>query len=399
METSNRKNVWILAATMVIIMLGYGMVHPLFPFLVKEFGASGKDFGLLSSSYAVMQLIFAPMWGSLSDRVGRKPILAIGIFGYSLTMLLFGFSTQWWMLFLSRVLSGILSSATLPTTMAYISDSTSERERGSSMGVVVAAMAVGMILGPGIGGLLAKVTLSTPFFFGAGIGFLSFLSVWIWLPESLPPEQCHTSREKAPAFQLPQWREALFSPLAGLMLLTLVVSFGMTNFQNIFGLYALERYGYNSDQIGGIFMVLGGAMLVSQGVLTSVLIKRLGEIAVIRISLIVATIGFLLMVLATTYVAVLLTTSVFILAIALLGPALNALISERTSMPQGITMGLSSVFTSLGKIVGPVWAGYMFDVNINYPYFSGAAIVFVGFLVSLIAVSQSGSEAKVLRPA
>lgn len=393
---TSSKNVWILSATLVIIMLGYGMVQPLFPFLVKQFGASGKDLGLLISAYAVMQLIFAPLWGGLSDRVGRKPILAIGILGYSLAMLLFGLSTEWWMLFLSRTLSGILSSATLPTAMAYISDSTSEKERGSSMGILGAAMAVGVILGPGIGGWLARVSLSTPFFLGSGIAFLSFLSVWIWLPESLPPELRCATQDKTPIFQLTYWREALLGPLAGLLLLTLVVSFGMTNFQGIFGLYALQRYGYGSEQIGGIFMILGGAMLLAQGVLTGILIKRLGEVAVIRLSLIVTVVGFLLMTLATTYLTVLLTTSIFILAIALLGPALNALISERTPMPQGITMGLANIFTSLGRIVGPVWAGYVFDLNINYPYFSGAVIVLVGFLVSLFGVSRSKEQVKTL---
>jgi DHA1 family multidrug resistance protein-like MFS transporter len=390
---NSSRNVWILSGTLVIIMLGYGMVQPVFPFLVKALGASGKDLGLLISAYAVMQLIFAPVWGSLSDRVGRKPILAIGILGYSLAMLLFGLSTEWWMLFLSRTLSGILSSATLPTAMAYISDSTGQKERSGSMGTLGAAMAVGIILGPGIGGWLAKVTLSTPFFFGSGIAFLSFITVWVWLPESLPPEQRHNEKDKAHTSQLAPWREALFSPLAGLMLLTLVVSFGMTNFQGIFGLYALQRYGYGSDQIGGMFMLLGGVMLLAQGALVGVLTRRLGEMAVIRVSLMAAVIGFLLMTLATTYLTVLLTTGVFILAIALLGPALNALISERTSMPQGMTMGLTNVFASLGRIVGPVWAGYAFDLDINYPYYSGAAIVLIGFLVSLVGIQKERGPA------
>jgi DHA1 family multidrug resistance protein-like MFS transporter len=298
-------------------------------------------------------------------------------------MLLFGLSTQWWMLFLARTLSGILSSATLPSAMAYVSDSTGEKERGSRMGTLGAATGVGIILGPGLGGWLAKVTLATPFFFGAGIGFLSFLSVWLWLPESLPPERRGLAKDKAPAFQWVKWRAALFSPLAGLLLLLLVVSFGMTNFQSIFGLYALRRYGYNSDQIGLIFMLMGGVMVLSQGVLTGVLIKRLGESAVIRLSLFVTAISFLLMVLATTYLTVLLTTGIFFLAIALLSPALNARVSQRTSMPQGITMGLVNVFSRLGQVVGPLWAGYVFDLNVNYPYYTGAAIVFVGFLLSL----------------
>src|SRR3972149_1688797 len=150
-RTSNRRNLYILSFTLAVVMLGFGMVIPVFPFFIERLGAGGSAFGLLVATAAFTELIFGPLWGSVSDRVGRKPILMIGMLGYGLSMALFGLSTQLWMLFASRALSGVLSSATLSTAMAYIGDSTSEKARGGGMGALGGAAGLGIILGPGLG--------------------------------------------------------------------------------------------------------------------------------------------------------------------------------------------------------------------------------------------------------
>ena len=160
MASSNRKNLFILSFTLVVVTLGFGVVIPIIPFYMESLGAGGTELGLLVASYAVMRLICAPMWGGISDRVGRKPIMMIGILGDGLTMVLFGFASELWMLFAARILSGILSSATSPTTMAYIGDSTSEEERGGGMGILGAAVGLGTIFGPALGGLLADMTMA-----------------------------------------------------------------------------------------------------------------------------------------------------------------------------------------------------------------------------------------------
>ena len=152
MTKHNRRSMAILVVTLVVVMLGFGMIIPLIPFYIDAFGASGSELGLLMATFAAMQFFFAPVWGRLSDRHGRKWILMIGILGNALSQLFFGLSTELWMLFASRALTGILSAATLPTAMAYIGDSTSEEDRGGGMGMIGAAMGVGMVLGPGLGG-------------------------------------------------------------------------------------------------------------------------------------------------------------------------------------------------------------------------------------------------------
>jgi DHA1 family multidrug resistance protein-like MFS transporter len=145
---SNSRNLIILFLTLVIMMLGFGIIIPILPDMVVGLGGGGIAMGLLMAIYSAMQFLFSPMWGTLSDRFGRKPILMIGVFGNAATMLFLGLSTQLWMMFTARALAGVLSSATLPTAMAYISDSTDERSRGGGMGVVGAAMGLGMVLGP-----------------------------------------------------------------------------------------------------------------------------------------------------------------------------------------------------------------------------------------------------------
>jgi len=383
-----RKNLVILSFTLVVVMLGYGIIMPIIPFYIEKLGAGGREMGLLTASSALMQLFFAPLWGSLSDRFGRKPILLVGVLGYGLTMLLFGLATRLWMLFVARALNGVLSSATLPTAMAYVGDNTDEKQRAGGMGQLGAAMGAGIVLGPALGGVLAGISLATPFFIASGLCLASLLLIAMLLPESLPAGSRQPKTAGRNKFEPGLLRQVLLGPLGVLMLLALVVSFGMSSFQGILGLYALDKFGYDTRQIGWMWMVVGGVMVFSQGALTGVLIRRWGEVAIIRLSLAVTAVGFLLMLQATAYFSLLLSTAFLVLAIALLGPALNSLISSRTRLKQGITMGLANSSTSLGRILGPVWAGMIFDVNMSYPFLSGAVFLLAGFLISLVGMGQ-----------
>lgn len=392
MQRENRNSILILSFTLVVVMLGYGIIMPILPFYIEKLGASGLDMGLLTASSAFMQLIFAPFWGSLSDRVGRKPVLLVGIFGYGLTMLLFGLSTQLWMLFLARAMNGVLSSATMPTSMAFISDNSSEKDRGGKMGQLGAAMGIGMILGPGLGGALASFSLAMPFFVASGLCLISLLLVWLLLPESLDWGKVKAAPEKKPGFQFAIFRQVLTGPVGVLMLLIFVVSFGMTGFQNIIGLYALNKFGFDTQQIGAIWMVLGALMIVSQGFIIGPLTRWFGETWVIRGALLATAAGFGLMLLANAFIPLLLATGFLVLAIALVGPALNALISTRTTLQQGITMGVNNSFSSLGKVLGPLWAGFIFDIHVDLPFLSSAVILILGFAISLVGLSLRPAE-------
>ena len=392
MGVTTRQNILILSFALVVVMLGFGLVIPIFPFFIEELGAGGKELGLLVAISALLEFIFAPLWGSVSDRIGRKPVLMIGMVGYGLSSLLMGLSTKLWMLFASRALSGILSSATLTTALAYVGDSTPEEERGGGMGTLGAAMALGVILGPGLGGWLAGDSLSTPFFIAAGMSLVSLLLILFLLPESLPAEARRQGKGKVNVVNLRALWQALFSPIGVLLLMVALFSFALANFEAVFGLYALEKFGYGPERVGTILMVVAVVSTVGKAVLTGPATKRWGEAAVIKASALAGSVGFLVLLAANTYATILLATGFFILSKTLLRPAAFALISKRSAGSQGAAMGLSNSFMSLGRIAGPVWAGLVFDLNVNYPYLSGAAVMFVGFLLSLIWVSQGCAD-------
>src|SRR5579864_9599285 len=160
MPPVGRRGLMVLFLAIFIVMMGFGIVLPVLQFYARAVGATPLQIGLLATSYAAMQFLFAPLWGAASDRIGRKPVFSVGLLGYAVTFVMFGLSHQVWELFLARILGGILSAATLPTAMAYIGDTTSEEDRGSGMGLMGAAMGLGFTIGPGIGGLLGRANLS-----------------------------------------------------------------------------------------------------------------------------------------------------------------------------------------------------------------------------------------------
>jgi DHA1 family multidrug resistance protein-like MFS transporter len=382
MVSSNRKNLFILAFTLAVVTIGFGVVMPIIPFYMENLGAGGTELGLLVASYAVMRLIFGPIWGTFSDRVGRKPIMMIGVFGYGVTMVGFGLATELWMMFAARILAGILSSATSPTTMAYIGDSTSEEDRGGGMGILGAAAGLGTIFGPVVGGLLADFTLSTPFFFAAGMSLISVLLIAIFLPESLPESDRALPAGSQNALDLKTWRQALFSPIGPLLVQAFLVMAGLTLFYGIFGLYALERFNYGTKEVGVIFTILGLMMAVGQGLLVGPLTKRFGDVAVMKLGFLFSGVTLLSVMLADRFWLILITIGLFSLANALLSPAVSSLTSKRTSMSQGMTMGLSNSFGSLGRIFGPPLGGVVFDIHWSLPFLSGTTVMLVGLFLS-----------------
>lgn len=382
------RNIAVLFFTLVVMMIGFGIIIPLLPFYVTAMGGSGISMGILMAVFAFMQFIFSPLWGDLSDRYGRKIFLMLGVFGNGISMILMGLATELWMLFAARALAGILSSATMPTAMAYISDSTNKDERGGGMGIIGAAMGIGMVLGPGIGGAMSDISLSAPFYLAAGLSGLAMLLIGWLLPESLLKEK---RVQGTTGFQGPQinaMMKALFGPLGFLFVLAFLLSFGMTNFEGVFGLYAELRFGYDAKTVGMALTVVGITSAIVQGGLTGPSIKRWGDERVIKASLVGSAIGFLLMLTATNLTTVMLTTGFFVLSNAMLRPSVASLISKRAVKGQGVAMGLNNSFMSLGRIFGPIWAGAVLDINLSYPYLTGAFIMGLAFLAALIFLRQ-----------
>lgn len=379
-----RTPTFILSFTLLVMMLGYGMVLPIIPFYIEQFGAGGSELGWMMSTYSLMQLIFAPLWGVLSDRYGRKVILGIGVLGYAISLFLFGLATSFWMLFLARSLSGILSSATMPTAMAYIGDNSPAAERSRQMGQLGAMTGVGVVIGPLLGGLFSSDSLSLPFFIGAGLALLAFLLVITILPESnitLPS----TSKER---ISISCFRDIFNGPIGILLVLIFVMSFGLTAFQGITGLYVIDKFAFDTRQVGSIWMVMGGTLVLVQAWLTGPLTRKFGEPILIRAGLAGGALGFLAMTKAVDFFSSLLALAFFTASLGLISPALNAFISTIAGERQGAVMGLNSAVTSLGRVTGPLWAGYLYEVNMEYPFISGALTLLIGFLISFFGIKQ-----------
>jgi MFS transporter, DHA1 family, multidrug resistance protein len=321
------RDLVILAFTLVVIMLGFGMIIPIMPFYVTSFGAHASTLGALMATYGAMQFVCAPIWGELSDRYGRKRMLMLGTLGNALSQIVFGLSTQVWMLFVARALGGILSSATLPTAMACIGDSTDDKDRSRGMGLLGAAMGVGMILGPGLGGWLSAKSLSLPFFVAAALSVVAFGLVLFVLPETLPVEQRNHQTGRLKGLQVGELWRALWGPLGFLLLLAFLLSFGLSNFEGVFGLYAQARYGYGPEQVGSLLVLVGVISAIMQGGLIGILTKRWGEVSIIRAALVGTALGFVLMLQSRSLPSILLTVGFFVTSHALLSPTVSSLIS------------------------------------------------------------------------
>lgn len=375
-----RRQTLTLSFVLLVVSLGYSIVLPVLPFYIEKLGAGGRELGWLMSTYALMQLICAPLWGIASDRVGRKPILAVGVLGYAVSLLIFGLATGFWTLFVARSLSGILSSATMPTAMAFVGDSVSEGERSGGMGQLGAAMGVGVVAGPILGGWLSATTLSLPFFVGAAMAFLAFLLVILVLPESHTPGPA----ARQPMHPAPGALRQTFLSATGLLLvLVFVTSFGTAGFQGVMGLYGADKLGLDTRQVGAMWMLMGAILILVQGGLTGPLARRFGEMPLILAGLGGCAMGLVGLSLAADYPTTLLALAWFTVALALMGPPLNACISALAGAHQGTAMGLNSAASSLGKVVGPLSAGYLYEANIEYPYLSGAAAFGTALLAGL----------------
>lgn len=359
---------------MFLVMVGFGIIIPVLPFYAEEIGASPTELGLLMAIYSLMQLIFAPMWGRVSDRIGRKPVIMIGIIGLSFSFFLMGMSTQLWMLFAARIIGGFLSAANMPTVMAYVADITTDEDRGKGMGVIGAATGLGFIFGPAIGGVFSKMALSLPFYIAAILSLITFFLVLLVLKESLSPE----SRKQAPKRE-GLLKQALGKPISMLFFLQFFVSISLAGLEATFAYFAAVKADLDAVKLGYIFMIMGLAQAFVQGGLIGKLTKRFGEGPVIQMGIVISAIGFGLILLTKDFLTAAIYLTIFGAGNGLIRPGVSSLLTKRSSSGHGSTTGLLSSFDSLGRIIGPPLGGWLFSISIGLPYISG-------IILSVVAV-------------
>jgi MFS transporter, DHA1 family, multidrug resistance protein len=379
-----KKVLPILFAIMFLVMVGFGIIIPVMPFYAEEMGASPTELGLLMAVYSLMQLLFAPMWGRISDRFGRKPVMMIGIFGLALSFFLMGLSTELWMLFAARVVGGILSSANMPTVMAYVADITSEEDRGKGMGIIGASVGLGFIFGPAIGGIFSEQSLHMPFYIAGVSALLTFFLVMFVLKESLSPEQRNQHvREKQSLLK------AFNGHLSILFILQWFVSLSLSGLEATFAYFAYEKANLGTVQLGYIFMIMGFAGALVQGGLVGRLTKKYGEGFVIQLGIIISIIGFGLILLTDSFVTAAIYLTIFGVGNGFIRPSVSSLLTKQSTTGHGSTTGLLSSFDSLGRIIGPPLGGWLFSITIGMPYISGIILSILALLLYRVYLSKA----------
>lgn len=367
---STKKVLPVLFLVVFLVMVGFGIIIPVLPFLAENVGATPTQLGWLMSIYSILQLIFAPIWGKISDKIGRKPVMAIGIFGLAFSFVVMGLSDSLLWLFIARVIGGVLSSANIPTAMAYVADITTPVERSKGMGIIGAATGMGFVFGPAIGGMFSSNNIHLPFFVAAGCSFFTAILVLIVLKESLTKEQRRIEADKPTR----SFFAELKTPATWLFILQMIVSLSMAGLEAMYAYYMNDKLGYSSVQLGYIFMVMGVGSAIVQGGLVGRMSKKIGEGKVIQLGIVISAIGFILVLFSSNFITAAIYLTVFGMGNSCIRPAMNSLVTRTATSNFGSMTGLLSSFDSLGRIVGPVFGGWLFEVSVGLPFIVGAIL-------------------------
>ncbi len=350
--------------TIFIDLIGFGIVLPLLPFYATDFGADPVVIGVLVAMHPAMQFLFGPIWGRLSDRIGRRPILLFGLVGSGLSYLLFGLATDLTWLFASRILQGI-AGANIPVAQAYIADSTDLKDRTRGMGLVGAAFGLGFIAGPAIGGILVNFGYAAPGLFAAGLSLVNAGAAFFYLPESLSPEARRTAARDTAIGLLSRLKLAVSlgrHPAIGtLMVIYLLATFVFAAFTTVFPLWIETTLGYDAQHAGYLMAYLGLLMAIVQGRLIGPMARQLGERRLLVIGTSVLILGYALIPLADSLLALCAVLVLIALGSGLNWPTGTSLASQHTPVDrQGGVLGVMQSLSALGRMLGAIWAGWVF---------------------------------------
>jgi DHA1 family tetracycline resistance protein-like MFS transporter len=376
----------IIFITVFIDLLGFGIIIPLLPFYAEHFGASAVMVGLLSSSFSLAQFLFAPFWGRLSDRVGRRPVILIGLLGSALSYAFFALATSLPMLFLARSLAGI-AGANIPTAQAFIADTTTAETRARGMGLIGAAFGLGFIFGPAIGGFLSHWGYAAPAWFAAALSLANFVAAVFLLPESRPPHARDTSRPG----RIEVIRRAVAQPnLPMVLLVYFLVVAAFASFEATFALYSERRFGFTPATIGYMFAWIGVVLATVQGVLVGRVVKRVGEKRLVPLAIFAIALALGFVPVAGTVPLLAAVAGLLAMGMGFNSPSMLSAISQLAdARDQGSTLGVSQSLGSLARIIGPLWGGWVFDqFGVQFPFFTSAAVMLLACALSVVAFNR-----------
>jgi DHA1 family tetracycline resistance protein-like MFS transporter len=372
--------------TVFLDLLGFGLVMPLLPRYAQTLNASPLQVGLLGASYSAMQFVFVPLWGRLSDRVGRRPVLLTSILATSGSMLMLGFARSLTWLFVARICGGI-ATANIATAQAYIADSTTPAKRARGMGLIGMAFGLGFILGPFFGGILSAISLETPARVAAGLAFINFAWALRALPESLPKELRRGGKQKLRLGLDPRSLSQTFAvPGLGMVIvLFFIVTLSFANLEQTFALYTHDVFSLDSKATGYVLGVVGLIAATTQGGLIGPLNRKFGELRLIRAGTFLQATGFACVALAAGRGLLALYGAIIVLSFGngLTNPSLSTLASKRAPADsQGSALGVMQSMGSLARVFGPTWGGFVYGYGHRLPYVTGSIGLAIAWLMA-----------------
>ena len=354
---SSKSPLGLIFLTLFIDMIGFGIVIPVLPLYAEgsQIGATSGQLAWIVGIYSLLQLVCAPIFGKLSDRIGRKPVLAFSILGTAIGFLVLGSATTVWMLLLGRAIDGA-SGGNISTAMACIADVTTKENRSKNMGLVGAAFGLGFVFGPAIGGILSHhISTAAPFYFAAGLAFLNAILVFLRLPETLTAESRAKARDRATIGEVfTQGRGPMITAILASQLTAIT---GFSIMTSLFALYCEKRFSYDTAQVGYLLAFVGLLGALFQGALLRPLLKHPIEkqLAAIGAVLLALSLGSLPLIPRGSLALLLLACAVISLGNSLITPTLNGLASRSTDAHcQGRLLGLMQSAGSLGRFLGPM---------------------------------------------
>ena len=373
----------VIIMTIFIDITGFGIVIPLLPFYAQTFQAGSAALGILVASFAMMQFIFAPLLGRVSDAVGRKPVLMISILISSTSFMLFAFANSFFMLLLSRIIAGMATETAV--AQAYIADITAEEERAKGIGRLGAAFGVGFIAGPAIGGFLSVQGYQAPGIAAVFLTLLNLLFVFIFLPESatrrtrysgLPEDHKKSKLSRFAGV----FRKSLVGPT---FLISFIITFAFATIPVIAPLLGELFFSFGAVEMSYVFIYIGLVQIVLQGFIVGKLAKRLGEEKMIAFGPLLMTSGMLIMPLFPSVLIFICSITLLSVGIGLMDTAIPSFISKRTPKnEQGSMLGVSQSVSSIARVPGPLIGGFVFEVaGVIAPFLLSSTLLIVAFLL------------------
>ncbi|MDN7245121.1 MFS transporter [Planococcus shenhongbingii] len=398
MSADQRKKIYILMINMFIAIGSFGIIIPILPSYLESINQGGMAAGLMIAIFAAAQFLFSPLAGKWADQYGRRKMIIYGLAGLTLSMFVFYVSDSIWILYLSRVIGGIGAAMLVPAIFAYIADITTYDQRAKGNSLVSAAMSLGIVVGPGIGGFLADYSIKLPFLVSALVSLVAVVFSIVLLKENdaveADPALAATLTDEESMFK--KIGRSVTMPYFIPLIITLVMSFGLLAYESVVGLYLDNEFQSTAKDIAFMITATGVVSVIVQLFIVDRIVRRYGEVAVLIAFIGVAAAGFLLSLFAGSYAMFFTVSLIIFMATSILRPVLNTLISKMADGEVGFAMGMNNAYMSIGNVIGPLLAGALYDINIVYPFILGLIMLMI---TMFITVSWQRSRAAKATPA